>query len=359
MPNYRGELPQGVQDKCNQILNQLHQEFRFGVAPPPKPLKSNHFLWFVADGHELLELDNTEFDKGKVYGPNPTLYEGQVDDEGFRPFMFANLTLTSDDDFIDVGMGQLGEISVEIYRYTSVIYKESKPKKRVKSSGASRSGPLAPPGPPPKLELGGVVHEKTNKGTIKNCVKFGELKPRTGSTANSGARQASPSSSVSTSETISKEDTSECTYQKYTYQKPVGIVNFKYRSIDILRAQGIAPRLPPVTLSPSPERPLAAPNADHINRAPTLQAESMVSDEKVVISDNEDEDEDDDELRALQVIKARLKILEELSEVKAQIAAKLKKKRKRDSKEKSDEPRRVKKEVKVEHFVPGEVIDLT
>ncbi|KAF6755380.1 hypothetical protein DFP72DRAFT_1045520 [Ephemerocybe angulata] len=313
------------------------KEFRFGVAPPPKPLKSNHLLCFTVDGHELVDIDHRDFDEGEDYGPNPTLYEGQEDDEGFRPFMFANLTLTSDDDFIDTGMGQLGELLVHIYKYKSIVYKKCKPKKRVRSSAASRSGPL------PKLELEGVVHEKTNKGTIKNCVKFGELKPRAGLTANSGARQAS-SSSVGTSKPEIKKYTS-----KYTYQKLVGIVNFKYRSIDILRAEGIAPRLPPVTLSPSPKRPLPAPNSDH--RAPTLQAASKLSNG---ISDNEDED--DDELRALQ---ARLAILEELSEVKAQIAAKLSKKRKRDSKGKVDEPRRVKKEVKIEHFLPGEVIDLT
>jgi len=191
-----------------------------------------------------------------------------------RPFCFSAVEVTDDDSYLDTLASQnLGEINLSIWRGTI--------------------------GPPSNFVRDAIpedqkIHERSKKALV-HCVKFGEeqqvTRPFYGSTR--------------------------------LDQAPVATFTFKYRSVDILRANGIMP--------------LPTPTSEKRKATGSLQPDVPVKDE------GPEEDDDDPDLAEARVLEAQLKAIREKISKKGYPAKKIK----LESASSIVVPR------------PGEVIDLT
>ncbi|KAF9463927.1 hypothetical protein BDZ94DRAFT_578440 [Collybia nuda] len=188
----------------------------------------------------------------------------------YRDLLFSRIELTDDDDFLNANVKDLGEISLCVY--TGTI-------------GGARSDFTTYKIPEKK------VHERSKKA-LGHQVKFGKEK------------FMAPQNFVN-----------------FTVTELIATFVFKYRSIDILRADGIAPPDPAVN---------------------KRKANGATDDEIEDEDGDEDQDEDDErELKAL---------LEQVNKIQSKLAKKLSKKAGPKKKMKR-EPRPL--------LISGEVIDLT
>ncbi|KAL1667435.1 hypothetical protein GGF50DRAFT_112327 [Schizophyllum commune] len=206
-----------------------------------------------------------------------------------RTFQFAALELTDDDSFLEKSVQRAGEIKLEVWRC------------RVTARGGYLRG-NAVPGP-------SKVHEKTKKG-LAHTVGYGK------------AVKAKPVRSVHTDK---------------VGKKPLATFTVYYRSLDILRANGIAPRPAEETRSesrsPSPESSTARKGKKHKASDESEPPKKKIKPEIVDIEE-------------LQRVEDRVRQAEE----------ELRKARLEMYRQRGNE--RVKLE-DVSTFVPGEVIDLT
>ncbi|KAJ3545783.1 hypothetical protein NMY22_g2308 [Coprinellus aureogranulatus] len=331
------------------------KEFRIGLNPPDLPRQHHYALAFKMDGRRVELIRRKTISKDDL-DLEPRYYEGQYEDGTgvLRPFQFAPLKHTGesvrhlrndvnnrlwidDDTYLESFKDGLGEIVVSIYTFEQLV--------RDRGHHADRSEAVKP------LE-GATVHERA-KQRLASCIAFGQ--PR-----------LSPGQSP-----LQEVDTRDPRKNKtYSGAERIGMVVFKYRDMDILIAEGIAPpRVTPQasSLAVQPPRVKALRRSKSRSTSREASSPSPVA-PPVVKQENRDEGnpvesdeaESDDELREL---KARAAALEELCNLKARIAELESKKRTRKE---GSVPRgtktnkKVKREHKSEHnFVPGEVIDLT
>ncbi|KAJ3545781.1 hypothetical protein NMY22_g2305 [Coprinellus aureogranulatus] len=324
--------------------------FRFGVSLKDSAPRKRHYRFgFNLDGKHIPSecLPKRTVRKHEACTPaKPVYFEGQEEERGLRPFQFASVRLTDDDDHIS-DVSSLGDLVVSVYTFEEYRVEKVRRSRRGKDK---REVPL--------VTLGDtVVHERAKKG-VASCVQFGELRPRS-----TGAPSKLKSKGTSSGKSIALN------------MKKVGKVIFKYRQMDILVADGIAPR--PTAkradttvqgASSSSTLHAATPSLDGIG-APSRDVKEEVIDVTI--------DDDDEEQERLRRLKARAAALKELCEVnvsrlsfllspdaqsvnmQAEIEALETKKRPCNGSAPARAPKRVKREVKVESFISGEVIDLT
>ncbi|THU89706.1 hypothetical protein K435DRAFT_968966 [Dendrothele bispora CBS 962.96] len=254
---------------------------------------------FITPTTGRVHIDGTSGNGSLITKPGVLGYkEGfRVSDTGRRPFMFSALKTTDDDSYLDTALPNgLGEIRLVIWRVILRGYssKNHHSKKHCKYS-------------PVGQEL--VVHEKRKKA-LNHSTRF----PSSKFVLNFAQKLIvfSLGAPLPTRLASLKHATRVGT--------PVATFCFRYRPLDVLQANGIAPPPTPIKRPPSPE-----------------------------ILDIEDSDEDADEKEL-----ARLRAQADL--VQARIESR---------RQSQGEPklRRVKaervKEEYLQSFVPGEVIDLT
>ncbi|KAF9037665.1 hypothetical protein BJ165DRAFT_1614558 [Panaeolus papilionaceus] len=124
--------------------------------------------------------------------------------------------------------------------------------------------------------------------------------------------------------------------RRITYEERVATFIFKYRPLDVLRADGIAPCAPPV-IDLSIERPHGVPKVETLSRPISASAQGEIID----LTLDDDDVSDNGEVIDLTVETRAQALEEELAALKAQLA--LKKKRKRPS---NDDASSVKNEIK-------------
>ncbi|KAF6755392.1 hypothetical protein DFP72DRAFT_896724 [Ephemerocybe angulata] len=265
------------------------KDFRFGAYALGGSRRVNYKLGFVLDGQKVHVSGKKHFLGSTKGGPGQErYYEGVKEDQLLRRLQFAKVT-TTEDDSLQTGTVGLGELVVEVKTFKG-ISREVVP--RATAPRGSRT------------LVNCVLHEQTKTGMVTNCIhQFGNY--------------------------------------TYTELKSLGKVVFKYRNIDVLYAQGTAPRpgepAPVHPRIPSPA-PMDAAMPPLRNETPKIKQED---------TDIADDGEIDSELRELEI---RAAALEELVNVKARIAELKSKKRKRDPLDKGDtkpKPQRVKKETVV------------
>lgn len=165
-------------------------------------------------GKKTIRMSNPEGGLGC-----PRYYEGQYDLEGdgrLRPFQFARLVRTDDDGVPEEAQPGLGDLVVSIYTYEDIT--EGKWDVAIRRAyKETLSKPLE----------GAVVHERT-KRKMESCIKFGE--PR----------------DTAAAPVLGQENPLDGNEKMgYTNARKIGDVVFKYRSMDILLAEGIARRPDP------------------------------------------------------------------------------------------------------------------
>ncbi|KAG6910254.1 hypothetical protein DXG01_012065 [Tephrocybe rancida] len=216
-----------------------------------------------------------------------------------RPLLFAPIELTDDDNYLNsAGLKDLGSVVVKLLsiKITSETGTFSREK--------------------PDL-AGGKVHERSKKAMAHKIRQVTYVYMYTFLAEPSTSTSFGPEKVLATPlEFISAKTLSTlCT------------LTFRYRSLDVLRADGIAP-------------PAPAPPPEATSNEGKRKASEDENGDKYAAEGSADEDQDEAQLKAL---------LEKINSLEAKIA-------KKGPRAKS------KKKVKTEHrpaFVPGEVIDLT
>ncbi|KAI5885856.1 uncharacterized protein SCHCODRAFT_02642638 [Schizophyllum commune H4-8] len=268
------------------IPSKAGQDFAVVLADPQKA--------HAADSLELnLFFDGVRCEDSVVPSAHSskvsTLRDTIVSETERRNFQFAALELTDDDSLLGKSVQRAGEIKLEVWRC------------RVTGKGGYLRG-KAVSGP-------SKVHEKTKKG-LAHTVGYGK------------AEKAKRNRSV---------------YADKVGQKPIATFTFYYRSLDILRANGIAPKPAEETRSES--------------RSPSPESSTARKGKKRKASDESEPQQ--------KKIKPEVVDIEELQRIEdrvRQAEEELRKARLEMYRQRGNE--RVKLE-DVSTFVPGEVIDLT
>ncbi|KAJ3545782.1 hypothetical protein NMY22_g2304 [Coprinellus aureogranulatus] len=238
----------------------------------------------------------------------------------------SRLLGSSDDDSHVGDASSLGELSVTIN-----AFEQWKTVKRKQGKGIPKSD---------LSNLDDTVVNEMAKKSLTNCVQLGELRPL------NREREAPSMKNKSKKRAMRDVDIPA---------NPVvaGIVVFKYRRMDVLIADGIAPR--PAAVPGASSSRGSAETRDRTN-APSggNVAGTPVKQEPLDLTSDNEQDSDEE----LERLRARASALQELCEVNARIEALESKKRAREG-EPSQTSKRVKKEPKISPFVPGVVIDLT
>lgn len=300
------------------------KDFRFGVSLEELAPRSQHYRFaFELDGTRIPPENvqrRTIRRTSKCTQAHPVYYEGQIEEKGLRPFRFATVRLTDDDSHMSDAL-KLGDIVVTVNTFTDyreeVVKRGKSGKKKIESMSLGEA----------------VVHERAKKG-LTNCVQFGELRPLAGSSSQTQGKSRHTTTLFAVG------------------LKTVGKIIFKYRQMDILIADGIAPKH-------TPQRARIAHRDASSSRTRDAATPNLDDDDVEVIKV---EASGDDDTGKLERLKARAAALRELCDVETQIEAlELQKPRKRvrGGDASTPAPKRVKKEPTVQHFAPGEVIDLT
>ncbi|KAJ7020003.1 hypothetical protein C8F04DRAFT_313665 [Mycena alexandri] len=141
-------------------------------------------------------VDGVECAGEIILGPNreATVSGRRVSGSSVSPFMFSPLNLTDDDDFLDAGAHKdLGLIKLEIW---TINMARSKPYPNIAAAEETK------------------IHERSKKG-VAHQIKFGEPVVHT---------------------------TRNAAIVEYLERSPLVTFTFKYRSMDLLRANDIAPK---------------------------------------------------------------------------------------------------------------------
>ncbi|EAU83151.2 hypothetical protein CC1G_07833 [Coprinopsis cinerea okayama7 len=286
LPEYKEEVDysSGIPVATCWIPSEAGKTFQVNVRPPP--VRSSHWSFVVSLDGMCAVMRNTLLFRD---APNDrlSLAEEVIGNGLSRTFKFSNIQLTDDDSMLNSrAADKIGEIGLSLSSVTGCI-------------------PIFNPRYS-NLQAAGRMHEKSKKG-LAHCVQPGEVR-QTGQLS---------------------------WYQTFGQQHEATIL-FKYRNLDILVAQGIAPRhaLPEPNRQPSP--PPRAPAAQrNASAGPSNPRKRKSSPIRIEIDIDEE-----------------IRLIEEEKELEARLAAIRAKKR----------AKTVKVAVKSEarsNFVPGEVIDLT
>ncbi|KAH6913495.1 hypothetical protein BKA70DRAFT_1263033 [Coprinopsis sp. MPI-PUGE-AT-0042] len=268
------------------VPSEAGKTFHIDIAAPPAPRRSNTVFKLLLDGRRpsvrgnLLKKTNTtkEF----------MLCEEKVTATTARSFQFGTLQLTDDETLLSTDTQALGNIHVKV---DSVENLEPKPKKQ---DGFGRG------------QITSQIHERSKKAMV-HCIQGGEER------------------------IVSKAGNRHTAID----QQRIAEVIFKYRSLDVLIADGIAPQ--------SSSRPALVSRLCHTNEAAgpsnSRKRKASASSSTMTLPLVED--------------RKRLKVADEVKALKARLAA---------LEAEIHDGAAVKQEVKSETrptFIPGEVIDLT
>jgi len=220
----------------------------------------------------------------------PIIYQHLVSESSYVPFLFSPLVVTDDDTYLDTSSTHsIGEIKLVIVRTTipEVIAEEEHTIYRE----------------PPHLQK---VHESSKKA-IAHRVKYGSEIPRPRMT----------------------------TYSAKPIERILTFI-FKYRPLEMLRADGVVPH------NPEPlEYPLTSETSSEKGKHPRVKKEADSQ------SGSETDDEDSMREKAL---------LAEVQRCQAEVE---RIRKGRHSKDTNERPKKRFKKEDGPHFIPGEVIDLT
>ncbi|KAH6913489.1 hypothetical protein BKA70DRAFT_1263018 [Coprinopsis sp. MPI-PUGE-AT-0042] len=298
LPEYGTEVaadPAGLPSVTCWIPSETGKTFGINIVAPPSPRQTNWVFFPALDG---LRSNGHVLSKDK---PSNLRIEEIYFNNAYRTVKFAPIQVTDDESALDKADSQLGEIMIRIFSYEDLVSVEGLDPQEAR-----------------KQVPGGLIHEKTKKALAHHIV-YGE------------ERRSVHSS-----------------HSKLTGAELQATVIFKYRNLDILVAQEIAPRsaLPATARSSATASSSSDPNKTTAsNSSNPKKRKSSEFGGALEIDDDGDDDDDDSELEE-----------EEEKALRARLAAiEAKKQRKHGAK-------RVKAEVKSEFvpsFVSGETIDLT
>ncbi|RXW18283.1 hypothetical protein EST38_g7562 [Candolleomyces aberdarensis] len=359
-----------IQEVVCTVPCEAGKEFQI-LYDVPSNCQRNYDLVFQIDGKYVDVWDTFIPRIGEGKGTRrhyPKHIEGQSigqDLKMIRPFQFTRLRSTDDEKYLLRDITQLGDITIEIFTLKRLVYLPEdaacEPKQRQHGTG--------------------IVHE-THKKLLKSFVKFGRPQPRKQPLKPAESSLLPRPSSArlqrgsngdgedSASSEVENDDMADDNWNVYSYRrvgaKLVGKIVFKYRDMDVLIAQGLAPPHVPeqVVLSePTPTvRPVSAPaymvvmNPDpnvHQPAGLSQRLQNSVSSERrgaVCAVDVEDSDDSEAELKMLE---DRLVQLKEMCDLQARIAVIKAKKRARKA-EKAGTPA---KRLKVQHDAEPEPVE--
>ncbi|TFK27509.1 hypothetical protein FA15DRAFT_692479 [Coprinopsis marcescibilis] len=231
------------------IPSEPDKEFQIVI----KPLvgRNKHYRFSVSvDGQGISPIGRLLDKNDRRTAVNLCREAVHIDDETkcYKTYKFSNIILTDDDDFLDISSPNLGDITITIYSVDNY----GREKKQQESSRGSAV--TAASGSTSKLKTAGqpettTLHERSKKG-MSHCIGYNlseaikKPKPEP-----SGSGSGSATGTASTPDSAAVRNTITRWVSKGKVK--VGTVTFKYRSRDMLLANGIMSTVPQQQIAPS------------------------------------------------------------------------------------------------------------
>jgi len=175
------------------IPSAVGKEFKLRITPPPAPRASQWSFVLKLDGKAPVVTNSVLLSGDRA--AQIDIAEEVISPTARRPFHFASLALSDDDALLWAApSAQLGEIALEVNRVAAYVLV------------ADACGSFTEPS--------GTVHERALKKSTDHCVQFGEV----------------------------RQVENAPRYWKAVDSALAATFVFKYRTMDVLVAQGIAPR---------------------------------------------------------------------------------------------------------------------